>query len=130
MASNQQAKRKAKQLFRLCLVQDSLDENRVRQVVQRVATAGRRDCPAILGYLYRLVRLDRAQHSANIESATPLAGDLQAAVERSLTRRYGSELVTSFAHLPSLIGGMRIQVGFDVYDDSVLAGLEALEKSF
>jgi F0F1-type ATP synthase delta subunit len=29
-----------------------------------------------------------------------------------------------------LIGGMRIQVGSDVYDGSVLARLAALEKSF
>jgi len=130
MISNAQVKRKAKQLFRLCRVHDVLDEDRVRQVMQHVATAGHRDCPAILGHLYRLVRLDRAQHTANIESATPLPADLEAAVEASLTRRYGSALATAFARRPSLIGGMRIQVGFDVYDGSVLAGLEALEKSF
>jgi F0F1-type ATP synthase delta subunit len=29
-----------------------------------------------------------------------------------------------------LIGGVRIQVGSDVYDGSVRAGLAALEKSF
>jgi F0F1-type ATP synthase delta subunit len=29
-----------------------------------------------------------------------------------------------------LIGGMRIQVGCDVYDGSVRAALDALEKSF
>ena len=130
MISNTQVKRKAKQLFRLCRVHDVLDEDRVRHVVQHVATAGYRDCPVILGHLYRLVRLDRAQHTANIESAMPLPADLKAAVEASLTQRYGSALATAFAHRPSLIGGMRIQVGCDLYDGSVLAGLEALEKSF
>jgi F-type H+-transporting ATPase subunit delta len=89
-----------------------------------------RECPAILGHFYRLVRLDRAQHTANIESATPLPAELQAAVEASLTRRYGPALITGFDHRPQLIGGMRIQVGCDVYDGSVLGGLEALEKSF
>jgi F0F1-type ATP synthase delta subunit len=29
-----------------------------------------------------------------------------------------------------LIGGVRIQVGSDVYDGSILAGLVALENSF
>ena len=130
MASNQQAKRKAKELFRLCQEHNLLDENRIRQVVQRVATDGDRDCLAILRHLYRLVRLDWVQRTASIESAIPLPENLQAAIEANLTRRHRSQLDTAFAHLPSLIGGMRIEVGFDVYDGSVLAGLEALEKSF
>ena len=37
---------------------------------------------------------------------------------------------TIFGHRPALIGGMRIQVGSDVYDGSVRAGLAALEKKF
>ena len=36
----------------------------------------------------------------------------------------------SFVENPSLIGGMRVRVGSDVYDGSVKAGLVALEKSF
>ena len=43
MISNKQAKREAKQLFRLCLVNGLLDENRVRQVVQHVVAAGHRE---------------------------------------------------------------------------------------
>jgi F-type H+-transporting ATPase subunit delta len=39
-------------------------------------------------------------------------------------------LTTAFTQRPELIGGMRIQVGCDVYDGSVRAGLEALEKGF
>lgn len=130
MKISKRAKREAKQLFRLCLVDGMLDENRVRQVVQRVVAAGHRDCPAILSHLRRLVRLDLARHAAIIESATPLPADLQGAVEAGLARRYGRGLATTFAHLPALIGGMRIQVGSDVYDGSVRAGLAALEKSF
>src|SRR5258706_3916275 len=130
MMSKTQAKRTAKQLFQLCRVEDVLDDNRVRQVVQHVLTAGYRDGRAILTHFLRLVRLDRVQHTANIESATPLPADVQSGVEASLTRRYGPGLATTFGERPSLIGGMRIQVGFDVYDGSVLAGLRALEKSF
>jgi len=130
MISARQAEREAKQLFHLCQAHDLLDENRVRQVVRRVLTAGYRDCPAILTHFLRLIRLDRIQHTANIESATPAAADIQTAVEAGLTRRYGTALITGFVHRPSLIGGMRIRVGWDVYDGSVLAGLEALEKSF
>jgi F-type H+-transporting ATPase subunit delta len=130
MRINKRAKREAKQLFRFCLVDGILDETRVRQVAQRVVAAGRRDCPVILAHFRRLVRLDLARHTATIESATPLPADFQAAIEAGLTRRYGRGLATAFAHRPALIGGMRIQVGSDVYDGSVRAGLAALEGSF
>jgi F-type H+-transporting ATPase subunit delta len=55
---------------------------------------------------------------------------LQGTIEAGLTRRYGPGLNTAFAHRPALIGGMRIQVGSDVYDGSVRAGLAALGKRF
>jgi F-type H+-transporting ATPase subunit delta len=130
MIAKRQAKRKAKQLFRFCLVENELDENRVRQVVRHTISAGYRDCPAILAQFLRLVRLDRTAHSATIESATPLPADLQTAIERDLLRQYGPGLTTAFYDRPSLIGGVRILVGRDLYDGSVLARLSALEKSF
>ena len=130
MKVNKRARREAKQLFRLCLVNGALDEHRLRQVVQHVVAAGYRNCPAILMHFRRLVKLDLARHTAIIESATPLSTDLLAAIEAGLTRRYGPGLTTAFVHRPALIGGMRIQVGSDVYDGSVLARLEALENTF
>ena len=130
MKITKKAKREAKQLYRLCLVNGLLDENRVRQVVERVIAAGERDCQSILAYFLRLVKLDYAEHTANIESATPLPADLQTIVQSGLTQRYGPGLTTAFIESPELIGGMRIQVGCDVYDGSVRARLEALAKSF
>ncbi len=130
MKINKRAKREAKQLFRFCLVNSLLDEKRVRHVVQRIVAARYRDCPAILAHFLRLVKLELARHTATIESATPLPADLQAAIEAGLARRYGPGLTTTVGQRPALIGGMRIQVGSDVYDGSVRAGLAALEKSF
>jgi F-type H+-transporting ATPase subunit delta len=128
--TNKRTRREAKQLLRVCLVSGLLDENRVRRVVQQVAAARHHDCPAILSHFGRLLKLDLARRTATIESATPLPAELQAAVEAGLTRRYGPGLTTTFAHRPALTGGLRIQVGCDVYDGSVRARLAALEKSF
>ena len=130
MKINKQAKREAKQLFRFCLVHGLLDENRVRNVVQHLVAAGRRDCPAILSHFRRLVRLEIVRRTATVESAAPLPPDLQARIEAGLKRRYGPGLTAVFAQRPALIGGIRIQVGNDVYDGSVRAGLAALEQSF
>jgi F-type H+-transporting ATPase subunit delta len=130
MKSDKRAKRLAKQLFSYCHGDGLLDEDRTRQVVKRLIASGRRDGPAILAYLSRLVRLDLAQHAANIESASPLAANLQSSIQASLLRRYGPGLHTTFILRPSLIGGMRIQVGSDVYDGSILARLTAIDKGF
>jgi F-type H+-transporting ATPase subunit delta len=130
MKITKKAKREAKQMYRFCLVNGLLDENRARQVAKRVVATGQRDCLPILTHFLRLVKLDCAQHTATIESATLLPADLQTIVQTELAHRYGPGLTTAFAQRPELIGGMRIQVGCDVYDGSVRAGLEALQKSF
>jgi F-type H+-transporting ATPase subunit delta len=130
MKSTKQVRREAGQLFRLCLVNRRLDENRVQQVVHRVVEAKRRGYLALLSRFQRLVKLEMARHRAEVESATPLPADLQSTVLAGLERVYGSGISTSFAHRPVLIGGIRIKVASDVYDGSVKAGLAALEKSF
>jgi F-type H+-transporting ATPase subunit delta len=128
MISRKQAQREAKQLFRLCLVNSLLNEDRVREVVQQVIASGHSASRAILTHFLRLLKLDRAQHTATVESAMPLSPELRATTNASLTRLYGPGLTTVFSARPSLIGGMRIQVGSDVYDGSVLGGLAALQS--
>lgn len=130
MIVNKQAKRDAKELFRLCRVNGLLNEDRVRQVVQHISESGHRNSLATLAHFLRLVRIDQAQHTATIESAAPLPDQLRTATEANLIQMYGAGLNTIFSERPSLIGGMRIQVGSDVYDGSVQAGLAALERSF
>ena len=89
MKITKKAKREAKQLYRFCLLNGLLDENRARQVVQRVVATGGRDCLPILTHFLRLVKLDCAQHTATVESATPLPADLQTIVKTGLAHRYG-----------------------------------------
>jgi F-type H+-transporting ATPase subunit delta len=130
MKVTKQARREAKQLFRLCLVNGLIEEKRARQVVQQIIAAKPRGYLATLSYFHRLVELDCARHTAKVESALALPADLQASVQAGLARVYGPGLTASFAENPALIGGMRIRVGSDVYDGSVQGRLAALEQSF
>jgi F-type H+-transporting ATPase subunit delta len=130
MKTIRQIEREAKHLYRLCLVDGSLDEDRVRKVVRRVLESKRRGWVALVSYFRRLVKLDCSLREAKVESATPLPADLQASVLSDLGRLYGPKLTISFADKPTLIGGMRIKVGSDVYDNSVKARLAALERRF
>lgn len=130
MKISKQARREAKELFRDCLVNGLLDENRVRQAVQGVLAGKPRGYLAILSRFERLVKLDIERRTARIESAVPLAADLQNSLTTSLGRVYGPGLHIGFVQDPSLIGGMRIKVGSDVYDGSIQGRLNALQESF
>lgn len=130
MKTRKQVRRQAKHLFRLCRTNGSVNEDRVRQVVHSILGSKRRGCLALANEFERLLRLEQLEHTARVESAAPLSPDLQKKVQGSLVQMYGPGVRTSFSETPGLIGGMRIQVGSDVYDGSVKAGLAALEKSF
>jgi F-type H+-transporting ATPase subunit delta len=130
MKPTRQARREAAQLFRICLVNGLLDEGRARNAVQRLVAEKPRGYLATLSLFRRLVKLDADRHTAKIESAVALPPDVQANVKNELTKVYGPGLTANFSDNPSLIGGMRIQVGSDVYDGSVQARLAALQESF
>jgi F-type H+-transporting ATPase subunit delta len=124
------ARRDAKQIFRLCLHNGVLDEDRVRSAVGHVLESKRRGYMVLLEQFYRLVRIYHAGHTAEVQSAHPLPADIQRSIQVEIENLYGPKIDTSFAHNPALIGGMRIRVASDVFDGSVRAGLDALEKRF
>ena len=130
MKISKQARRDAKQLFRACTVSGLLDEARARQSVQAVIAGKPRGYVAILSHFERLVRIDLERRTARVESATPLTGAMEGALRSGLARRYGTGLNLSFTQHPELIGGLRIQVGSDVFDGSIQARLSALAESF
>jgi len=130
MKISKQARRDAKQLVQSCRVNGLLEDAKVRQMVQQVIAGKPRGYVAILSHFQRLVKLDLDRRAARVEGAVPLTAAQQNAVTASLERRYGSGLNFFFSHNPALLGGLRVKVGSDVYDDSVQARLNALRDSF
>jgi F-type H+-transporting ATPase subunit delta len=128
MRTTKRAARAAKKLFRLCLVDGRLDRDRAQRIVALMLKAQRRGAFAVLAEFQRLVRLDRDRHSARVESAAPLPDKLRAAVEASVAQLYGHDIEVTFVDHPALIGGMRLAVGSDVYDGSVRARLQEIER--
>ena len=130
MKTAKQVRREAAQLYRLCLTRGLLDEERARHVLRRFATVRPRGYTMTLSHFRRLIALDRARHTARVQSARRLPPDIQSNVQAGLVQEYGQGLNTTFAENPALIGGMRIQVGSEVYDGTVQSRLAALEQNF
>jgi F-type H+-transporting ATPase subunit delta len=129
MKISKQARRDSKRLFNVCKVGGVLDESRVRQTVTAVIAQKPRGFVGILSHFQRLVKLDIERRSAHIESAVVASDALQSSVKANLAGRYGQGLNVSFTVNPSLIGGLRVKVGSDVYDGSVKARLAELEAA-
>jgi len=130
MKISKRAQSDARQLFRSCLVNGILDETRVRQAMALLLEKRPRGYVEILARLHRLVKLDVARHTALVENAVATTPEQQANIQASLEKHYGSGLSIAYAVNPSLLGGLRIQVGSDLYDGSVKTRLEELQQSF
>lgn len=130
MKINRQARRDAKSLFQACRLNGVLDEAKVREVVTKVIEGKPRGYLGVLHYFHRLVKIELDRMTAVVESTITLTPDQQGEVTRNLTSRHGIGLRLSFVVNPSLLGGLRVQVGSHIYDGSVAGRLSALSESF
>lgn len=123
------AKRIARRLFRFCFTDEVFDEAKARAMFEAIVRQKPRHYVAVLTVFQRLVRLEVARNTANVESATELAADERANVQQRLQQVYHRPLATAFRVNAGLIGGLRITVGSDVWDGSVKNRLENLRTA-
>ena len=130
MKASKQAQRDAKQLFQACLVDGALDEDRARAAAQALAEKKPRGYHGILGHFQKLVQMDVAKRTANVTSAVALDDKARHHIKANLAKSYGENVQINFLVDESLVGGMRVQIGSDVFDGSVSARLNNLVNSF
>ncbi|QIF05393.1 F0F1 ATP synthase subunit delta [Roseimicrobium sp. ORNL1] len=130
MKIDKNSARAARQLMRACVDQSGrLQQPRVRAVVKRLSEEKPRGYLRILAGFERLLRLEVEKRHALIESAAPLGTALREKIRADLQAKFGTDLDFEFTENPGLLGGLRVQVGSNVWDGSVLAKLEALRNS-
>ncbi|MFZ0710156.1 MAG: F0F1 ATP synthase subunit delta [Terrimicrobiaceae bacterium] len=119
MKISREARRMARELYGFSLVNGRLDANRVSEISERLVTEKPRAYLQTLSELSRLVRLELDRRHAVIESASPLDETSAASIADTLKSKFGSDITTEFRTTPSLLGGLRIKLGSDVWDGSV-----------
>ena len=120
----------ARRLFGLCHTGGRLDESKLRSVVSRLVDTKPREYAAILAALQKLTRLELERRKVTVESAVELDAGARQRVIAGLAKQYGPDLVADYRITPSLIGGLRIRVGNDVFDGSVQGRLDRLAAAF
>ena len=128
MKIGREARQAAKGLFNACFVDGRLDHGRVREVVRRLVADRPRHYAQIVKRLQKLVALELAKNRARIETASTLAPEVRDRIKTALGSKQDTEAQMEFIVNPGLIGGMRIQVGSDVWDSSVRGRLMELES--
>ncbi len=128
MKISKQARRDGKALFNTCKVNGVLDESRVRQAIGAVIAQKPRGYVAVLSHFERLVKLDLERRTARVENAVESSPALKESIRAQIAKRYGSTVDVQFVTKPELIGGIRVQVGSDVFDGSVRARLNDLAE--
>jgi len=130
MKIDRHARQSAKRYFRACLRPDgSVDEQGIRDIVGLLIAQKPRSYIGILTRLQRLVEIAVEERSVLVESAAPLA-DQGASVFADLERRFGPASSTRYVQNPSLLGGLRIQRGSNIWDGTLSTRLERLQQAF
>ena len=128
MKISREARRTARELFRLSLVNGRVDAGRATAISERLVAERPRGFFEILKEFTRLVRLELSKRHAVVESAAALASDAVAEITGNLQKKFGGDITTEFLINPALLGGLRIKLGSDVWDGSISSRLAALTK--
>ncbi len=128
MKISREAKKTSRSLLRLSMKDGLVDEQRAAAVVKSLVADQPRHSMQILKNYQRLLRLEINKQQALVESAAQLSDAEQKQVTEVLRTRHGKHLNPEFGVRPELLGGLRIQVGSNVWDGSVANRLNRLSQ--
>lgn len=101
----------------------------LRRFFHVVAEAGRLDCTAAIRQAFHELADDRAGIvEAKVASAQPLSDAQAQALSQALAKRTGKTIRLAFHQDPTLIGGLRVQVGSTVLDASLRGKLAQIKQ--
>ena len=129
MKISKQAHREAKQLFKYCCQNGTLDEGIASKAVKAIVDIKPRGFVKILQAFGRLVELEIARKTALVETAVEISSQQQTAITRKLKGIYGEDLNAEYRSQPELLGGIKVRVGCDIYDGSVQAQIQQIASS-
>ena len=128
MKINKEIRQLSREMLRASFTDGQLDRGKIASLVQSLVTKRPRHFIDILQNYKRLLRLEIEKRHARIESATQLTPKAAFDIGARLKRKYGEDLTTEFVVDPTLLGGIRVRVGSDVWDGTLRNRLERLQQ--
>jgi F-type H+-transporting ATPase subunit delta len=128
MKINKEIRQLSRAMLRASFTDGQLDPGRITSLVDSLIARKPRHYIEVLKNYRRLLRLELEKRQAKIETAGEVDSTTKSELVANLKKKYGGDLTTQFAVDPSLLGGMRIRVGSDVWDGTVRNRLERLQQ--
>ena len=129
MAGQKQVQQLARQLFKMSMVDGRLSDERVTGVLQYIEKARPAHTLAVLRAYQRLVAAEVSRNQAIIEHAGDVSAQTLQVIASSLGKKYGRVITTVSRPNPTLLAGLRVRVGDDVYESSVAGQLDQLRAA-
>ena len=128
MKINKEIRQLSRQMLRASFTDGQLDQGKIASLVQSLIAKKPRRFLDILQNYKRLLRLEIEKRHATIESASNLSSQNSSKILAKLKQKYGDDLTAEFRTDPTLLGGMRVRVGSDVWDGTVRNRLQQLQQ--
>jgi len=119
----------ARQLFKLSFLDGRLSSEQVAGVLGYIEKTHGANALAISKAYQRLIVAEVAKGVAVIEHSGPVTEAALSSIASSLSKRYGRPVTATAKATPSLLAGLRVRIGDDVYESSVSGQLAALTAS-
>jgi len=128
MKLNKEIRQLSRGMLRASFTDGQIDRGKITALVQSLVTKKPRRYIDVLQHYKRLLRLEIEKRHATIESAMPLSPDVANKIKDRLKKKYGNDLTADFAVDQTLLGGVRVRVGSDVWDGTLRDRLERLQQ--
>ena len=119
----------ARQLFKLSVADGAVSAERVGGVLAYVEKNRPANPVMVLRAYHRLVATELAKSVAVVEHAGVVDDALLATIAASMSKKYGRPVAASGRPNATLLAGLRVRVGDDVYESSVAGQLSALASA-
>ena len=123
-------KKYAKKLVRISMDKGHVSLERVRGVINALNMDPPRQFKRILNYYAFYLEIEMRRTAAQINYAGTLDQESIKKIQMMLSQFYGERIDVVANEDPSLISGIRIHIGDDVWDTSVRGALDELANAF
>jgi len=129
MRAGDRHRRAARRIWLACCRDGEVQPEVLRFAVAALAEHPERGGTAVLAALGDRLRRYRCLHQARVESAVALDGRTRTAVASQLAAGPLRAASVEFAVEAALLAGLRLRVGYTIYDASVRGRLERLGRA-
>jgi F-type H+-transporting ATPase subunit delta len=129
MRATKESQQLARRLFRLSLADGQVSPERVSAVLAYLAAHPPRQLLPVLKYYQRLIAAQLARNRARVEHAGAVTEAMLRTIANGFAQRYRRPVTAVAEPNSALVAGLRISIGDDVYESTILSQLAALIPS-